>query len=44
MTEEQAPRPDRKAGPKGLSKSKHQITYLAHLVRLNVFSFHYASL
>jgi len=33
MTEEQAPRPDRKAGPKGLSKSKHQITYLAHLAK-----------
>jgi len=29
MTEEQAPRPTGK-GPKGLAKSRHQITYLAH--------------
>jgi len=33
MTEEQAPPPDRKAGPKGLAKSKHQITYLAHMAK-----------
>jgi len=33
MTEEQAPMPDRKAGPKGLAKSKHQITYLAHMAK-----------
>jgi len=29
MTQEQAPRPSGK-GPKGLAKSRHQITYLAH--------------
>merc|ERR1712012_725271 len=29
MTEEQAPRPTGK-GPKGLARSRHQITYLAH--------------
>lgn len=29
MTEEQAPRPSGK-GPKGLAKTRHQITYLAH--------------
>ena len=29
MTEEQAPRPSGK-GPKGLARSRHQITYLAH--------------
>ena len=29
MTEEKAPRPSGK-GPKGLARSRHQITYLAH--------------
>ena len=29
MTEEKAPRPTGK-GPKGLARSRHQITYLAH--------------
>ena len=29
MTEEQAPRPSNN-GPKGLARSRHQITYLAH--------------
>jgi len=33
MTEEQAPAPDRKGAIKGIAKSKHQITYLAHMAK-----------
>jgi len=32
MTEEQAPRPSGK-GPRGLARSRHQITYLAHMAQ-----------
>jgi len=32
MTEEEAPRPSG-TGPKGLAKSRHQITYLAHMAK-----------
>jgi hypothetical protein len=37
MTEEVAPMPNRK-GPKGLVKSRHQITYLAHQVPYSIRS------
>ena len=34
MTEEQAPAPDRKSVIKGITKSRHEITYLAHMVSI----------